>query len=108
MTEPRSSLLHARPPGCDCQWFENQVCDVCQGIDPENPAPDVEAGSLFSDAEIAKGVTSELSREFPMLWNLACEYDFAERLGGCTDPLRAEADAALRELWTARTNARAE
>lgn len=50
-------------------------------------------------------VIADMRREFPALWNLACEFDFAERLGGCADPVRAEADAILRELWIVRTNA---
>jgi hypothetical protein len=51
-------------------------------------------------------VGEELNQEFPLLWDLAGKYDFAERLGGCSDPLAAEADAAMRELWMARSNAR--
>lgn len=47
---------------------------------------------------------TKLREEFPALFGLAEQYDFAERLGGCTDPLMAEADAALRELWMAREN----
>lgn len=59
---------------------------------------------MMSDREIVSGVTADLRQEFPTLWDLACKFDFAERLGGCTDPLAAEADGALRELWMARTN----
>ena len=47
---------------------------------------------------------ADLRQEFPLLFEMAERYDFAERLGGCTDPLLAEADAALRELWMAREN----
>jgi hypothetical protein len=46
-----------------------------------------------------------LKEEFPLLWAMSEQYDFAERLGGCTDALYAEADAVLRELWLARMNA---
>lgn len=41
---------------------------------------------------------------YPLLWDMSERYDFAERLGGCTDPLMAEVDAVLRELWMAREN----
>lgn len=40
--------------------------------------------------------------DYPLLFAKTAEYDMAERLGGCTDPLLAEMDAALRELWNAR------
>jgi hypothetical protein len=50
-------------------------------------------------------IAAELESEFPLLWKMAQEFDLAERLGGCTDPLRAEVDAALRELWLARQDA---
>ena len=43
-----------------------------------------------------------MAEEFPLLWNMAQEYDFAERLGGCTSALHAEVDKALREIWDAR------
>jgi hypothetical protein len=46
----------------------------------------------------------ELQREFPILWEIVQQYDFAERIGGCTEPLWVEVDAAMRELWMARTN----
>ncbi len=44
----------------------------------------------------------DIARDFPLLWERAQEFDFAERLGGCTDPLMAEIDKALREIWDAR------
>lgn len=47
-------------------------------------------------------VAVELRMEFPRLYELAEQY---ERFGGSTDKLAAEADAALRELWMARTDA---
>lgn len=47
-----------------------------------------------------------LHRDFPLLWEKALAFDFAERLGGCTDPLMAEIDAAMHELWVARQYAR--
>jgi hypothetical protein len=25
---------------CDCHKYERQVCDICQGVDPKNPAKD--------------------------------------------------------------------
>jgi hypothetical protein len=43
-----------------------------------------------------------IAREFPLLWEMAQAYDFAERLGGCTSALHAEVDRALREIWDAR------
>lgn len=52
-------------------------------------------------------VAEQLRSEFPKLFELSEQHDFAERLGGSTDPLLAEADAALREIWHARTNASA-
>lgn len=44
-----------------------------------------------------------MKRDYPLLWQKADEYDFAERLGGCTDPLMREIDDAMRELFSART-----
>lgn len=52
----------------------------------------------------ANPVASELHAEFPLLWEKAEQFDFAERLGGCTDPLLAEIGRAMHELWLARTN----
>ena len=43
-----------------------------------------------------------LDQDYPLLWEKSHEYDFAERLGGCSDPLMAEIDKAMRELWDAR------
>lgn len=43
-----------------------------------------------------------MTREFPLLWKIAEQYDFAERLGGCIEPLWEEVDRALREIWDAR------
>jgi hypothetical protein len=43
-----------------------------------------------------------LNRDFPLLWEIAQRCDFAERFGGCSDPLHAEIDKALRELLGAR------
>ena len=43
-----------------------------------------------------------IADDFPLLWEKAQQHDIAERLGGCTDPLLAEIDAALRECWDAR------
>ncbi len=45
---------------------------------------------------------TSLHREFPLLWEKAEQFAFAERLGGCTDPLLSEIDLAMRELWLAR------
>lgn len=49
-----------------------------------------------------------IREDFPLLDAMAREYDFAERLGGCTSALHAEADAALREIWMARRYVREE
>lgn len=43
-----------------------------------------------------------LDRDYPLLYEMAMQYDFAERLGGSGSALHDEADAALRELWFAR------
>ena len=43
-----------------------------------------------------------IDRDYPLLMEKARQYDFAERLGGCTDPLMAEIDKAMHELWSAR------
>ena len=43
-----------------------------------------------------------IDRDYPLLNEKAQQYDFAQRLGGCSDPLLAEIDAVLRELWMAR------
>lgn len=49
-------------------------------------------------------VADELHERYPLLWGKALQYDFAERLGGCTDPLLPEINAAMHELWMARSN----
>jgi hypothetical protein len=46
--------------------------------------------------------TYGLDRDYPLLWADAGTFDFAERLGGCTDQRLAEVDEAMRELWEAR------
>ena len=43
-----------------------------------------------------------IDRDFPLLYEMAQQYDFAERLGGSSSALLAEVDKALRELWNAR------
>lgn len=43
-----------------------------------------------------------IDRDFPLMNQMAHDYDLAERLGGSTSPLHAEIDKALRELWDAR------
>jgi hypothetical protein len=43
-----------------------------------------------------------IDRDYPLMEQMARDYDFAERLGGSTSPLHAEVDAALREIWMAR------
>jgi hypothetical protein len=53
-------------------------------------------------------VLGSLDKDFPLLMEKARAYDFAERLGGCTDPLMAEIDKAMRELWDARAYLRDE
>lgn len=47
-------------------------------------------------------VSVALAREYPNLWESAEKFDFAERLGGCTDDLLREIDSAMHELWSAR------
>ena len=53
-------------------------------------------------------VALEMQRDFPLLWEIAQQYDFAERLGGCSEPLWAEVDTAMREIWNARNYVRDE
>ena len=55
-------------------------------------------------AESVNPVADELRERYPILWDMAGQYDFAERLGGCTDPLLAEVNAAMFELHSARSN----
>lgn len=43
-----------------------------------------------------------IADDYPLLWEKAQQFDAADRLGGCTDPLLAEINAALRECWEAR------
>ncbi len=62
--------------------------------------------SLLSSPGNTPMPTYGLKEEFPILWQMSVDFDFAERLGGCGSPLFAEADAALRELWNARRTAR--
>jgi hypothetical protein len=47
-------------------------------------------------------VAAEIHREFPILWDIGIQFDFAERLGGSTEQLWAEVDAALREIHASR------
>jgi hypothetical protein len=49
-------------------------------------------------------VVESLRDDYPLLFEMARDFDFAERLGGCTDPLMREIDGAMRELWLSRTN----
>jgi hypothetical protein len=42
-----------------------------------------------------------LDQDYPLLMEQSRKFDFVERLGGCSDPLMAEIDKALRELWDA-------
>lgn len=44
-----------------------------------------------------------MKRDYPLMWEKAQEYDFAERLGGCSDSLMAEIDEAMREIFSARS-----
>ena len=55
-------------------------------------------------AKVEESVAGDLRREFPELFARSEAFDFAERLGGSTSASDREADAALRELWMARTN----
>lgn len=48
-------------------------------------------------------IHDSMKRDFPLMWEKANEYDFAERLGGCSDPLMREIDEAMREIFSART-----
>jgi hypothetical protein len=53
-----------------------------------------------------RSVNDSLRQDFPLLWEQTEAFDFAERLGGCTDPLMAEIDKAMRELYSARAYVR--
>lgn len=55
-----------------------------------------------SPLETRRAINNGLRRDFPLLWEKSEQFDFAERLGCCTDPLMAEIDAAVRELHSAR------
>jgi len=50
----------------------------------------------------ANPVSIRMAEEFPLLWAMTQEHDFAERLGDRSSPLHAEVDRALREIWDAR------
>lgn len=57
----------------------------------------------------AQGIDQRgIDKDFPMLYEMAQQYDFAERLGGSSDATLEEADRALRELWMARGERRDE
>ena len=43
-----------------------------------------------------------IDRDFPLLYEMAQQYDSTERLGGFNAPILEEADRVLRELWMAR------
>ena len=47
-------------------------------------------------------ISIRMAKEFPQLWEMAKQYDFAERLRGCSSELHEEADRALREIFDAR------
>lgn len=49
-------------------------------------------------------MSREIAGEYPHLWKMASDFDFAERLGGCTDPVFREADRAMHEIWMARSH----
>lgn len=61
----------------------------------------------MSDHYFYFDAAADLHREFPILWDFGEALDFAERTGREPSPLQREADAVLRELWQARTQARA-
>lgn len=44
-----------------------------------------------------------MRREFPLLWERSSKADYDDRMGRNVDPLDAEADAAMREIFSART-----
>ena len=62
------------------------------GINPNAPSP----------------VSLGMAKDYPLLWEIAQQYDLAKRLGGCQEPLWGEVDKALRELWDARNYVRDE
>lgn len=67
---------------------------MCPGMTPASNTP------ISTNAP--DPMSARMAAEFPLLWEMANEYDFAEKLGGCTSALHAEVDRALREIWDAR------
>lgn len=49
-------------------------------------------------------VVVAIQREFPLLWRMAVRVDHNDRAGLNSALADREADAALREVWQARTN----
>ncbi len=72
---------------CDCHLHENQVCDACQGVDPDNPAPDVEPSAAFVSREEYERVKTQRDNLFARLE---------------ADPGRAAVATldGLRKVWT--------
>lgn len=44
----------------------------------------------------------QIAKEYPLLWERGVTADTRDRLGQTMDPLDAECDAVLREIWMAR------
>jgi hypothetical protein len=80
-------------------WEHSTACGVFTNDDAVCTCKDDESAASRSNEPMP---TYGLDRDYPLLDAKAREYDFAERLGGCTDPLMAEIDKAMRELWDAR------
>jgi hypothetical protein len=76
--------------------------------EPNTPKKDLggEQGSPVSpQPQASQGQPNYgIKDDFPLLWVMAEEFDFAERLGRSASALHAEVDAALHELWDARRN----
>lgn len=66
---------------------------------------DTENNSLASEAQRDEPKSADvvaIAKEYPLLWERAVTADTRDRLGQSVQPLDAECDAVLREIWMAR------
>lgn len=83
--------------------FGAAIADFAGYLWPERTMSDLSSATPPEGATALASLHERMRQEFPRLWEMANQFDFAERLGGCSDPLYAEADAAMREIFAART-----
>jgi hypothetical protein len=50
----------------------------------------------------------DIDTDFPLMYDIAKRVDDNEKMGFNNSPLNVEIEAAMRELWMARSNNRAE